>query len=89
VVPHCKLIALLRNPVERAISHYFHAMKLHKEYLPLMEALFIEEERIQKIHKSTYPSSALYKHAAYKKRYLRRTDQAVFAVFPKKTAAYY
>ena len=34
-----KIIILLRNPTERAISHYFHARRVGKESLPIMEAL--------------------------------------------------
>jgi hypothetical protein len=46
VCPEAKLIALLRNPVDRAISHYHDAVKLGKETLPLEEALEAEEDRI-------------------------------------------
>ena len=43
--PNMRLIALLRDPVERAISHYFHALRSGKETLPIMDALDAEEER--------------------------------------------
>ena len=43
--PNMRLIALLRDPVERAISHYFHALRSGKETLPIMEALDAEQER--------------------------------------------
>jgi hypothetical protein len=46
-LPHAKLIAILRNPVERAISHYFHEAKKSREDLPIMEALLAEDGRIE------------------------------------------
>lgn len=46
VIPDVKLIFLLRDPVERAISQYFHHTLRGNEDLPLMEALEKEEERI-------------------------------------------
>lgn len=45
LIPDVRLIALLRNPVDRAISHYFHSTRSGKESLPIMEALAAEEER--------------------------------------------
>ena len=46
LVPQVRLIVLLRNPVDRAISHYFHMVRQGRETLPLMEALEQEEERL-------------------------------------------
>jgi hypothetical protein len=45
-LPRVPLIALLRDPVERAISHYHHERKRDLEPLSLEEALDREEERI-------------------------------------------
>ncbi len=45
LLPTVKLIVILRNPVERAISHYFHEKKKGREQLSLLEALQQEEER--------------------------------------------
>jgi len=45
-VPDVKLIALLRNPAERTISHYHHNVRAKREPLPLDEALEQEEKRI-------------------------------------------
>jgi Sulfotransferase domain len=44
-VPSVKLIILLRNPVQRAISNYFMLRWFGAEELPLMEAMQVEEER--------------------------------------------
>jgi hypothetical protein len=46
VVPKAKLIVLLRDPVERAISHYHHSVRRGLESLPLSEALRREEDRL-------------------------------------------
>lgn len=41
-----KLIAVLRNPVDRAISHFFHSVRYGFEELPFEQALEVEEQRI-------------------------------------------
>jgi hypothetical protein len=46
LVPDARLIAVLRDPSARAISHYAHNVGWGKEPLPIMEALQREEERI-------------------------------------------
>jgi hypothetical protein len=38
VVPRAKLIALLRDPTERAISHYFHSVRHGMERRPILQA---------------------------------------------------
>lgn len=48
IAKHCpdiRLIALLRNPADRAISHYHQEVRRKKETLPLQEALDAEESR--------------------------------------------
>jgi len=47
VAPHAKLIALLRNPVDRAISHYHHEVRHGYEVLPIDQALEAEPERLR------------------------------------------
>ena len=46
VLPAVQLVVLLRDPVERTLSHYFHARRLGFEALPLQKALQMEEERL-------------------------------------------
>jgi hypothetical protein len=41
-----KLIALLRDPVDRAISNYFHERRTGRETLPIVEAFAAEEARL-------------------------------------------
>lgn len=48
-VPHARLIMVLRDPVERAYSHYQHQKRrMPREKLSFMEALLIEQERISR-----------------------------------------
>jgi hypothetical protein len=46
VVPQAKLIALLRNPVDRAYSDYQNRLREGNEFLSFEEAMEAEEERI-------------------------------------------
>lgn len=46
--PDIKIVVLLRNPVQRAISHYFHNRRMGSESLPsALEAFQREQERIE------------------------------------------
>lgn len=47
VVPEARLIALLREPAERAYSHYQHEVALGREPLSFEEALDAEDERLR------------------------------------------
>jgi hypothetical protein len=47
LVPDVRLIALVRNPVDRALSHYHHEVALGREALPFEQALEQEEERME------------------------------------------
>ncbi len=44
---HLKLIVMLRDPVERALSHYSMSLRRGREHLPLDKALETESERLQ------------------------------------------
>jgi hypothetical protein len=45
-IPQAKLIALLRNPVDRAYSHYHHEVRMGVECLTFEDAIEREEERV-------------------------------------------
>jgi sulfotransferase family protein len=47
LVPEARLIALVRNPVDRALSHYNHEVALGREPLSFEDALAAEEERLE------------------------------------------
>jgi hypothetical protein len=46
LLPDAKLVALLRNPVDRALSHYQHEIRDGRETLSLAEAIDREDERL-------------------------------------------
>ena len=46
LLPDVKLVILLRDPVERALSQYFHSRRLGLEPLPLEDALAAEADRL-------------------------------------------
>ncbi len=46
LVPNAKLIVLLREPVERAFSHYHHMARLGLEDLSFLDAVASEEQRL-------------------------------------------
>ncbi len=46
LLPNAKLIVMLRNPVERAFSHYRHNVRLGIEDLSFRDAIAAEDERI-------------------------------------------
>lgn len=48
VLPDVKLTFILRNPVDRAYSHYWHEVKLGYEWLSFEEAIKVEQERLAK-----------------------------------------
>jgi len=68
LVPNARLIAMLRNPTERAISHYFHEVRRGREPLSLMEALHQEETRMREVVQNRDYQSMTYIHTSYKQR---------------------
>jgi hypothetical protein len=68
LMPRAKLIALLRNPIDRAVAHYFHERRKRREPLPLLEALQKEEERLKPVVEHGDYRSAAYRHCSYKRR---------------------
>jgi hypothetical protein len=47
MVPRAKLVVLLRNPVDRAYSHYYHEVQRGREPLSFEEAIEREAQRLQ------------------------------------------
>ena len=88
VIPKTKIIILLRNPVDRAISHFFHEKKRQRETLSPEKAFQGEEERIEpeytKMLKDPNYHSYIYKNFSYKKRgvYIDQI-QRCYQEFPK------
>lgn len=84
LLPNVKIIAILRNPVERAISHYFHTLRGGFEPLSLMEALQKEEERILPYMSSNNFNNHLAGAYAYKQRGLYKQQlEKYYNIFPE------
>jgi hypothetical protein len=47
LLPLVKIIAILRNPVDRAYSHYNHEIRLKQEWLSFEDAIDAEPSRLQ------------------------------------------
>jgi len=69
VLPHVKIIVLLRNPVDRAYSHYHHEVRKKRETLSFEDAIKTEEERLrgefEKLIKNERYKSFNYIHYSY------------------------
>ena len=65
--PEPKLIVLLRDPVERAISHYYMEKNRDKEHRPLWLALLSEGFSLRRCRDARHPDSAMRRHS-YRRR---------------------
>jgi len=84
LIPEVKLIVLLRNPTERAISHYFHEKRKGREHLPLQEAFRAEENRLADVLANQKYKSAEFKNWSYKNRGLYALQlERYFRYFPR------
>lgn len=77
LLPQAKLIVLLRDPVERAISHFFHARQRGFEPLELEDAMAAESNRLA----SGDPFSFQKHSYVSRSRYLEQLDRYE-ALFP-------
>jgi hypothetical protein len=68
-LPNVKLIVLLRNPIDRAYSHYHHTKRIGRENLDFEDAIASEELRLEKIENKSQESGFNY-HKAYNYTYL-------------------
>jgi hypothetical protein len=87
-VPDAKLIALLRDPVDRALSHYHHEVGLGREPLTFEEAIEAEPERTHGEEERLAREPGYFSHAWWDYTYLARGRYAEqlerwLAVFPQ------
>ena len=68
LLPDAKLILLLREPTERALSHYFHQSRKGRESLPVTEALQGEEARLAPVLAEHHYKHQNFMHFSYKLR---------------------
>jgi Sulfotransferase domain len=89
LVPEARLVALVRNPVDRALSHYHHEVALAREPLRFEDALDAEEERLRGEEERLAGEPGYFSHAwwshAYKARgrYAEQLERWL-ELFPRK-----
>jgi hypothetical protein len=71
-LPEVKLIALLRNPVDRALSHYQHEVRDGRESLSFAEAIDRESERLAGEEERLRSDPDYYSYAHHRFSYTRR-----------------
>jgi len=72
LVPNARLIALVRNPVDRAFSHYQHEVALGREPLSFENALAAEEERLRDEEERMAADPAYFSRAWWNYTYAAR-----------------
>ena len=88
LLPHAKLIVLLRDPVRRAYSHYWHERDKGREPLSFADAIAAEPERLgnaqERLADATLERSREHQHFSYlaRGRYAEQLDRW-FAVAPR------
>ena len=88
LVPSAKLIAVLRNPVDRAYSHYQHEVALGREPLSFEDALEAEDERTRGEEERLLAEPGYFSYAWWNYTYAARGRYAEqlerwLAVFPR------
>lgn len=72
LIPGARIIILLRDPVDRAYSHYHHEVRLGTERLAFEEAIDAESSRISgeahRLQSDSFYESFSYQHFTYLKR---------------------
>jgi len=72
LLPKIKLIALLRNPVDRAYSHYNHEMRKGRETLTFKDAIDKETERLSGESRKMLRNKNYYSYNHHRYSYLAR-----------------
>jgi hypothetical protein len=88
MLPRIKLIALLRNPVDRAYSHYNYEVRLGLEPLSFLDAVEREEERlrgeVERMLGNEYYYSFNHQHFSYLSRGVYADQLSLwFRYFPR------
>jgi hypothetical protein len=88
LVPEARLIVLVRNPIDRAFSHYQHEVALGRDPLPFEDALAAEDERLGGELERMSADPTYFSHAWWNYTYTARGRYAEqlerwLAVFPR------
>jgi len=81
--PDLKLIVLLRDPVERALSHHQMELRRGNEHLPLWRAILAERARLRRCADPRAPNSAFRRHTYRTRGLYSRQLERVFASFAR------
>lgn len=74
IVPRVKIVALLRNPADRAVSHYFHEKRRNREPLSIYEALEKEDARLKDVIEKEDYENEIFRYYSYKTRGLYKVQ---------------
>jgi hypothetical protein len=72
LLPQAKLIAILRNPVDRALSHYHHEVRKGREPLSFVQTIERESERLAGEENRLMREPTYYSYSHHRHSYLRR-----------------
>jgi Sulfotransferase domain len=72
LLPEAKLIALVRNPIDRALSHYQHEVALGREPLSFEDALAAEDDRLRGEEERLVTEPGYFSHAWWNYTYKAR-----------------
>lgn len=81
--PSMKLLFLLREPGERAVSQYWHERELRREYLPLSLALALERARLWWDRNDLSDRSSLRRHSYADRGHYARQIRRMLEEFPR------
>ncbi len=88
VLPEVKLIVVVRNPVDRAYSHYQHTARIRIETLPFEEAIALEPDRLRDAWQSMlegndYPDLTIAWFAYLRTGLYADQLKVLFGLFPR------
>jgi hypothetical protein len=72
LLPDARLLVLVRNPIDRAFSHYQHEVALRREPLSFEDALAVEEQRLKGEEERLRTDPAYFSHAWWNFTYKAR-----------------
>ena len=72
LLPDARLLVLVRNPIDRAFSHYQHEVALRREPLSFEDALGVEEQRLEGEEERLRTDPAYFSHAWWNFTYKAR-----------------
>lgn len=84
LLPEAKLIAIVRNPTQRAVSQYFHEFRKGRENLPIEQALKAEEQRL-----NVKVGDERYKHREFQQYHYAYKDNGLYFKHLTKFLKYY